>query len=59
MIGRNGNNDYGDFYDSLVGEGFSLLINLAEGGAMPGHHDTFVDGQPQFMNVKSVKVYSF
>merc|ERR1719450_57178 len=59
---RNGSNDYYDFYDSFNGEGFSLLINLAEGGAVPGVYDknqVFVDGQPQYMNVNSVKVYGF
>ena len=56
---KNGDNDYNDFYDSFNGEGFSLLINLAEGGAMPGTNDVFVDGQPQYMNINSVKVYGF
>jgi len=56
---RDGNNDYMDFWDSFNGEGFSLLINLAEGGAMPNTNDVFVDGQPQYMNIKSVKVYGF
>jgi len=56
---KNGNNDYYDFYNSFNGEGFSLLINLAEGGAMPGTSDVFIDGQPQYMNIKSVKVYGF
>ena len=31
-----GNSDYWDFLGSFTGEGFSLLINLAEGGVMPG-----------------------
>jgi len=59
---RNGDNDYNVFYDSFNGEGFSLLINLAEGGVMPGVYDknqVFIDGQPQYMNVNSVKVYGF
>jgi len=59
VLFEHGNNDYYDFYDSFNGEGFSLLLNLAEGGAMPGTHDTFVDGQPQFMQISSVKVYGF
>jgi len=59
VLFENGNNDYWDFFNSFNGEGFSLLINLAEGGVMPGTHDTFVDGQPQFMHVSSVKVYGF
>jgi len=54
-----GDNDYYDFYDSFNGEGFSLLINLAEGGVMPGTTETFIDGQPQFMKVSSAKVYGF
>lgn len=62
VLKKNANNDYSDFYDSFNGEGFSLLINLAEGGGMPRIYDvkdTFIDGQPQFMNIKSVKVYGF
>ena len=79
MLYEHGNNDYYDFYNSFNGEGFSLLINLAEGGVMPGTntgshfifqtylilkyctgtHDTFVDGQPQYMKVSSAKVYGF
>jgi len=59
VLSRDGNNDYMDFWDSFNGEGFSLLINLAEGGAMPQTDDVFVDGQPQYMNIKSVKVYGF
>ena len=51
--------DYYDFFDSFTGDGFSLLINLAEGGAMPQTDEVFVDGQPQFMNISSVKVYGF
>ena len=51
--------DYYDFFDSFTGDGFSLLINLAEGGAMPQTNEVFVDGQPQFMNISSVKVYGF
>ena len=56
---KNGDNDYNDFYDSFNGEGFSMLINLAEGGAMPQTNEVFVDGQPQYMNINSVKVYGF
>jgi len=59
VLQKNGNDDYYVFYDSFNGEGFSLLINLAEGGDMPGTNDVFVDGQPQYMNVQSVKVYGF
>jgi len=59
VLQKNGNDDYYVFYDSFNGEGFSLLINLAEGGDMPQTNDVFVDGQPQYMNVQSVKVYGF
>ena len=77
VLFEHGNYDYYDFFDSFNGEGFSLLINMAQGGVMPGQstltgnkifikafhgpgtHDTFVDGQPQYMTVSSVKVYGF
>ena len=59
VLYKNGNNDYYDFYNSFNGEGFSLLINLAEGGDFPGTNDVFVDGQPQIMRISSVKVYGF
>ena len=76
VLYEHGNNDYYDFYNSFTGEGFSLLLNMAQGGVMPGQtsntadmsaisimfagtHDTFVDGQPQFMEISSVKVYGF
>ena len=36
VLFEHGNNDYYDFFNSFNGEGFSLLINLAEGGVMPG-----------------------
>jgi len=51
--------DYHEFYDSFMGEGFSLIINLAEGGDMPGTNSVFENGQPQYMVVKSVKAYGF
>ena len=51
--------DYYDFFNSFNGEGFSLLINLAEGGVFPGTQDVLVDGQPQYVVVKSAKVYGF
>merc|ERR1712055_1070165 len=51
--------DYHEFYDSFMGEGFSLIINLAEGGDMPGTNSVFEDGQPQYMVVKSAKAYGF
>lgn len=54
-----GNSDYWDFLGSFTGEGFSLLINLAEGGAMPGTDQVFVDGQPQYLVVHSAKAYHF
>lgn len=52
-------NDYWDFYNSFNGEGFSVLINLAEGGNFPGTSDALIDGQPQLLVVKSAKVYGF
>ena len=51
--------DYHEFYDSFMGEGFSLLINLAEGGDMPGTNSVFQNGQPQYIVVKSAKAYGF
>lgn len=36
VLFEHGGYDYYDFYNSFTGEGFSLLINLAEGGTMPG-----------------------
>ena len=56
---KNGNNDYYDFFNSFNGEGFSLLINLAEGGVFPGGPDCLVDGQPQYVVVQEAKVYGF
>ena len=50
-------NDYLVFYSSFVTEGFSLIIDLTEGGPMPGTNEVLVDGQPQYMHVSSVKVY--
>ena len=52
-------NDYLVFYSSFVTEGFSLIIDLPEGGPMPGTNEVLVDGQPQYMHVSSVKVYGF
>eukprot|EP00091_Calanus_sinicus_P011868 TRINITY_DN2677_c0_g1_i8.p1 TRINITY_DN2677_c0_g1~~TRINITY_DN2677_c0_g1_i8.p1 ORF type:complete len:305 (+),score=61.65 TRINITY_DN2677_c0_g1_i8:62-976(+) len=51
--------DYHEFYDSFMGEGFSLIINLAEGGDMPGTNNVFQNGQPQYIVVKSAKAYGF
>merc|ERR1712183_505553 len=59
VLFEHGGYDYYDFYNSFNGEGFSLLINLAEGGTMPGTTDTFIDGKPQFMRISSAKVYGF
>ena len=57
--GDSDSNDYYDFYNAFTGDGFSLVINLAEGGAFPGTQDVLIDGQPQHMVVKSAKVYGF
>ena len=51
--------DYDVFYDSFMGEGFSLLINLAEGGDFPGTSDVLVDGQTQYVVVQEAKAYGF
>jgi len=51
--------DYHEFYDSFMGEGFSLIINLAEGGDMPQTNNVFTNGQPQYITVKSAKAYGF
>ena len=56
---KHGNNDYYDFFNSFNGEGFSLLINLAEGGNFPGTSDVLVDGKPQYVVVQSAKAYGF
>ena len=48
--------DYYGLHKSFSGEGFSLVINLAEGGDWPGH-ETFVDLIPHYMTVLSAKVY--
>ena len=54
-----GGNDYNDFYETFMSDGFSLTINLGEGGAMPGTSDVLVDGQPQVINIVSAKVFGF
>jgi len=51
--------DFHEFYNTFTGTGFFLIINLAEGGTMPGTSDVFVNGQPQYIVVKSAKVYGF
>jgi len=59
VIQANHGQDYHEFYNSFMGNGFYMIINLAEGGDMPGTNDVFVDGQPQYVIVKSAKVYGF
>ena len=56
---KHGGYDYYDFLNSFNGEGFSLLINLAEGGDFPGTQDVLVDGKKQYLIVKSAKAYGF
>ena len=54
--------DYYDFIKSFNGDGFSLLINLAEGGDFTGglgNNDVLKDGKPQYLVVQEAKVYSF
>ena len=53
------NMDYHTFYDAFMNGGFYLRINLAEGGDMPQDQNVFPDGQPQYIRVKSAKVYGF
>ena len=36
VLFKHGDEDFYDFYESFNHEGFYLLINLAEGGDMPG-----------------------
>ena len=52
MLYRDGNNDYWDFYNSFDGEGFSLLINMAQGGVMPG-------AQKHFGTLNAILYYSY
>merc|ERR1712061_174471 len=47
-IWKNRGMDYSVFYDSFMGEGFSLIINLAEGGVFPRTQEALIDGQPQY-----------
>ena len=56
---KNRNNDYEDFYNTFKNEGFALILNLAQGGAFPQRSPAIVHGQPQLMNISSVKVYGF
>jgi len=51
--------DYHEFLNSFHNNGFYLIINLAQGGDMPQTNDVFVNGQPQYVVVKSAKVYGF
>ena len=53
-----GSQDYWDFYNSFNQGGFYLIVNLAEGGNWPGNN-VFPDKQPQYMRIKSAKVYGF
>jgi len=57
-LSRYKDKDYNAFYESFTGRGFSLVINLAEGGNWPGH-ETFVNPEPHYMTVLSAKVYGF
>ena len=59
---KHGKNDYYDFYNSFNGEGFYLLINLAEGGMYPKVYSTsdiMRDGKKHYLVVKSAKAYGF
>ena len=58
-ITENNNSDFFVFYNSFAKQGFSLIIDLPEGGVMPGTNNVLVDGQPQHIHVSSAKVYTF
>ena len=54
--------DFSEFYKTFNEGGFYLILNIAEGGEMPGVSDSsklFPDGQPQYMVIESVKTYKF
>ena len=62
VIQHGASQDYTEFYESFQKDGFYLIVNLAEGGTFTGHvhhNEVMVDGQPQYVRVKSAKVYSF
>ena len=62
VIHHGANQDYSEFYDTFQKDGFYLIVNLAEGGMFTGHYhhnEVMVDGQPQYVRVKSAKVYKF
>ena len=62
VIGQNSGQDYSEFYESFQNRGFHLIISLAEGGSFTGHNrhnEVMVDGQPQYVRIKSAKVYGF
>ena len=59
LVIKEGEQDYWDLHNSFMGDGFSMLINLAQGGMMPQTQDVLVDGQPQYVVVQSAKVYGF
>ena len=62
VIQHGAGQDYSEFYESFQKDGFYLIVNLAEGGTFTGHlhhNEVMVDGQPQYVRVKSAKVYSF
>lgn len=61
VLFSNGNNDYWDFLKSFNEEGFSLIINLAQGGNFPQVFDPnqCLTSGPQYMNIQEVKVYGF
>jgi len=62
VIQHGANQDYSEFYESFHKDGFYLIVNLAEGGMFTGHYhhnEVMVDGQAQYVRVKSAKVYKF
>lgn len=61
VLYSNQNNDYWEFLKSFNEEGFSLIINLAQGGDFPQVFDKnqCLTSGPQYMNIQEVKVYGF
>ena len=62
VIKRGAGQDYSEFYESFKKDGFYLIVNLAQGGKLTGHYhhsEVMADGEPQYVRVKSAKVYSF
>ena len=62
VIRQGANQDYSQFYNAFQKDGLYLIVNLAEGGTFTGNkqrHKVMVDRQPQYVKIKSAKVYRF